>query len=74
MGVSIRSLEFGVWSLESGVWSEVWRGCGVSYVSIEAPSSLSSPGALCASNLIEMYLPKRELLWLRWVFALPSAW
>ena len=42
-------------------------------VSIEAPSSLSSPGALCASNLIEMYLPKRELLWLRWVFALPSA-
>ena len=40
---------------------------------MDAPSSLSSPGELCVSNLIETYLPKRLLLWLRCVFALPSA-
>ena len=46
---------------------------GEVYVSMEAPSSLSSPGELWLSNLIETYLPKRLLLWLRCVFALPSA-
>ena len=34
---------------------------------------MSSPGTLCASNLIETYLPNRDELWLRWVLALPSA-